>query len=179
MEELKQYQIALEQFKNGDFTHFNEFYEQVKKPVFYNILSLTRDEFLAEDILMDTFVKFLQNINKMDSTKSILGFLIVTSRNLALDYFKKHNRVEKIDESQTQMFVHNDTRSLMKINFLLEKIRSLLNDEEYDIFCLHTLSDLTFNEISNIKNKKLGTVLWQYNNAIKKVRKEINYEEYQ
>ena len=123
-------------------------------------------------------VKFLENIPKLKTEQSILGYLIVVSKNLTLDYFKKNNRIVDIDEQQPNMFVHEDTRSVFKMNVLLERISQILTKEEYEIFTLHNLSDLTFKEMVPILNKKLGTLLWKYNECIKKIRKEIDYEDY-
>ena len=36
--------------------------------------------------------------------------------------------------------------------------------------------DLTFDEISKATHKPLGTILWKYNSAIKKLRKELEDE---
>ena len=58
-------------------------------------------------------------------------------------------------------------------DLILKKIRDILNKKEVDIFILHVLGDLGFNEIAEIQNKPLGTVLWSYNNSIKKLRKEL------
>ena len=159
------------ELKRGDQTHFNWFYENSKKQLFYNILSYTKNYELSEDLLQETYVKFLTNIKNIDDKVNVLGYLMVMSKNITLDYFKKNNRIETLNEEDIS-FEDNKIHETM----LVSKIKEILNDIEFKILILHILGELTFNEIKDIVKKPLGTVLWIYNNSLKKVRKELNYE---
>ena len=66
----------VKEFKNGDYSNFNTFYEITKKSVFYNILSLVKSYEVSEEILQNTFVKFLSSIKDLKYHSSILGLLI-------------------------------------------------------------------------------------------------------
>ena len=159
------------ELKRGDQTHFNWFYENSKKQLFYNILSYTKNYELSEDLLQETYVKFLTNIKNIDDKVNVLGYLMVMSKNITLDYFKKNNRIETLNEEDIS-FEDNKIHETM----LVSKIKEILNDIEFKILILHILGELTFNEIKDIVKKPLGTVLWIYNNSLKKLRKELNYE---
>lgn len=159
------------EIKRGDQTHFNWFYENSKKQLFYNILSYTKNYELSEDLLQETYVKFLTNIKNIDDKVNVLGYLMVMSKNITLDYFKKNNRIETLNEEDIS-FEDNKIHETM----LVSKIKEILNDSEFKILILHILGELTFNEIKDIVKKPLGTVLWIYNKSLKKVRKELNYE---
>lgn len=167
MSELNLREYA-ENFQKGDLSLFDEFYEQVKQKVFYNIFALTKNYELSEDLLQDTFVKFLNNINDIDPNDSVLGYLMVCSRNLTLDYFKKNNRVRQLDETVDHpSSVDEDD---VDKNIILEKIKEILKPKEFEIFTLHVLSELTFEEISKLQKRPIGTITWAYNNAIKKLK---------
>ena len=159
------------ELKRGDQSHFNWFYENSKKQLFYNILSYTKNYELSEDLLQETYVKFLTNIKNIDDKVNVLGYLMVMSKNITLDYFKKNNRIETLNEEDIS-FEDDKIHETM----LVSKIKEILNDIEFKILILHILGDLTFNEIKDIVKKPLGTVLWIYNKSLKKVRKELNYE---
>ena len=159
------------ELKRGDQSHFNWFYENSKKQLFYNILSYTKNYELSEDLLQETYVKFLTNIKNIDDKVNVLGYLMVMSKNITLDYFKKNNRIEALNEEDIS-FEDNKIHETM----LVSKIKEILNDIEFKILILHILGELTFNEIKDIVKKPLGTVLWIYNKSLKKVRKELNYE---
>lgn len=82
-EELK----YLKEFKDKNYLHFNDFYEWFKKKIFYNILAVIPNTDMAEEILQDTFVSFLENIDRIDDNVSSLGYLMKISRNKALTYY--------------------------------------------------------------------------------------------
>ena len=42
-----------------------------------------------------------------------------------------------------------------------------------EVVTLHVINDLKFKEIAKIMKKPLGTVLWIYNKAIKKLRDKV------
>ena len=52
------------------------------------------------------------------------------------------------------------------------KILDLLEPMERQIVTLHVINDLKFREIAEIVEKPLGTVLWIYNKAIKKLKEK-------
>ena len=62
------------ELKRGDQSHFNWFYENSKKQLFYNILSHTKNYELSEDLLQETYVKFLTNIKNIDDKVNVLGY---------------------------------------------------------------------------------------------------------
>ena len=159
--------------KAGEMDYFHPFYEASKKAIFYNIFALCKDYALSEDILEETYLSFLKNIDKIDNSENILGYLMRISKNLTLDYFKKNSRIILSDDIYQQG--ENDTYCLDQ-KLLLEKIHKILKKDEYKIFLLHVLGDLTFDEISKATHKPLGTILWKYNSAIKKLRKELEDE---
>ena len=175
--------------KNGNLEVFNAFYEECKKSIFYNIFALTKNHEISEDLLHDTFVKFpnilyscfackvkfLNEVSKVDVNKSISGYLMVMSRNLTLDYFKKHNRIEEI-EDDSLIPSDNDSSNSIDQEILLNRIKKILNDKEFEVFVLHVLDDLSFKEIAKLRHRPLGTTLYQYNSAIKKLQEELEYE---
>ena len=167
VERLENYVV---QFKKGNFDLFDDFYEQVKRPCFYNIYSLIKNHDLSEDLLQETFVRFLKSVSTLDENENVLGYLILISRNITLDYIKKHSRVREFYEHED---VESRDENEIDKTILLDKVSKILKKDQLEIFTLHVLSELTFEEIAKIMKRPLGTILWSYNNSIKKLRKEI------
>ncbi len=170
MEEVRIKQLVI-LIKEGNLSYFDEFFNATKNQVFYNILSITKNRTISEDLLQETYIKFLNSINKVDVDSSILGFLMVMSRNITLDYFKKANK-ETIYEAIND-FGEKDNDDSLDSNIVLNKAKKILNDKEFRILVLHSLNELTFEEIASLIKRPLGTVIWSYNNSIKKLRKEL------
>lgn len=168
-------ETVFQQLRNGDRSNFATFYESTKKSVFYNILALTKNYDTSEDLLQETFIRFLQKIDEIKDVGKAIGYLFTISRNVTLDWLKKESRSSELEfEDLSPSY---DSYSHIEESLLLVKIRGVLKDKEFQIFTLHVLDDMTFEEIHHLLKRPLGTVLWIYNNAIKKLRKEISYED--
>lgn len=155
-----------------DQSYFTEFYELTKKQIFYNIFAILKDFQASEDILQETYLNFLNNINSINPHKSILGFLYKISKNKALDYYRKNKKILDYE------LIENQRKLSYELQFdysyeLLMKIKKILNDIEYRVVVLHIINELTNKEIGKLINRPTNTVIWIYNNAIKKIRESL------
>jgi RNA polymerase sigma-70 factor, ECF subfamily len=81
--------------QRGEPMAFRELYERYAGSVFrYAILPLVHDRTLAEDLLADTFVRAIENIERFQwQGKGVLPWLIRIAKNLSLDHLRKSGRV--------------------------------------------------------------------------------------
>lgn len=159
------------QLQNDKMEYFDEFYNLTKNKVFYMAYSILQDYHLSEDILQDTYIKFLKHKNKVKVDGNILSYLLEISKNLSLNYVKKHKKVVNIDNL---IFKHEEHyQEEFEELKLVKDMKKILNENEFQIIILRIINELTNNEIATLLNKPLGTVLWTYNNAIKKLRREL------
>jgi len=166
--------LLVEKIKS-DESYFSEFFELTKKQIFYNIFSILKDYQLSEDVLQETYVSFLSNLDSLDLNKSILGYLFKISKNKAIDYYRKNKKLlnyelieNQLDLSYEPQYDHSQE--------LLTKLKKILNDIEYRVVVLHVINELTNKEIGKLINRPTNTVIWIYNKAIKKIRESLGDE---
>ena len=159
------------QLQNDKMEYFDEFYNLTKNKVFYMAYSILQDYHLSEDILQDTYIKFLKHKKKVKVDGNILSYLLEISKNLSLNYVNKHKKVVNIDNIvfKYEEQYHEEFEELE----LVKDMKKILNENEFQIVILKIINELTNNEIAQLLNKPLGTVLWTYNNAIKKLRRDL------
>ena len=75
--------------KKGDMSAFDDFYQLTKRPIYFSILALSKDETVSEDILAETYVKFLSNLNASKKTRIRLGTFSSLPKILRLIFLKK------------------------------------------------------------------------------------------
>lgn len=63
------------------------------KNLFFNIYSYVKSYEISEDLLQETFFELLKNTKKIKKSEDLLGYLIVISKNKALNYIKKNKRI--------------------------------------------------------------------------------------
>lgn len=165
----------IKNLQDGKMSSFDEFYELTKKQILINIYGIIKDEDLSQDVLQDTYIKFLETISTIDVEKNPISYLYTISTNIAIDYIKKRKNVSYVDMESKEEFIGDNCKENDESNYsdLLNVIKSILKTEEFDIVLLHVVNELTFKEIAEIKGKPLGTILWQYNSSVKKVQKKL------
>ena len=161
------------EFRNADYSHFDLFYNETKRTVFFSILSIVKDTSAVEDLMQDTYVKFLENINKYTET-NINAYLSTMAHNIAINYYNKEKRLvhdeEIIDYQQApEGLSKEDKYQYIEVMEMLKD----LDDISREVVILHTINDLKFKEIARIIDKPLGTVLWIYNKAIKDLKRKV------
>ena len=85
----------VERAQAGDRAAFRALYQRFAPAVYrYAIVPTVHDRTLAEDLLADTFVRALENLNRFNwQGRGLLPWLIRIAKNLCLDHLRKSGRV--------------------------------------------------------------------------------------
>ncbi len=167
-------EIILE-LKRHDDRHFKEFYDLTKKQVYFSAISIVNSSYVADDIVQDTYVNFLKNIDSFDEKRNVFAYLSTIARNLSINYYNKNKR-EIIDDEYV-----STTKDEEKDIYAEQRVKDILslldNETEREVITYHVILEYKFKDIASIIDKPLGTVLWIYNKAIKKLQERMkNYE---
>jgi RNA polymerase sigma-70 factor (ECF subfamily) len=161
----------INELRVANYAHFDEFYNSTKKNVFFSIAAIVKDNSTIDDLMQDTYIKFLENISKYQPKTSINAYLSTIAHNIAINYYNREKRL--VHDEEVIDYISDDTKK--KNNYeeieALELLKSL-DPVSKEIVVLHIINDLKFKEIANIVNKPLGTVLWIYNKALKELKKK-------
>ena len=160
--------VIIEELKQRDYKSFDTFYNLTKNQVFYAIVSIVKDQYQAEDLMQEVYMKFLEKIEDYKSNSNPYAYLSTIARNLAINYYNKNKRIVVSDE----LIESIPDEEVEEVNEDIFKILDLLDPDEREIVTLHVINDLKFREIAIMMDKPLGTVLWIYNKAIKKLKEK-------
>lgn len=165
----------IEELRVANYTHFNQFYNETKKNVFFSIASIIKDDSTIEDLMQDTYVKFLENIDKYKNT-NINAYLSTMAHNIAINHYNKEKRL--VHDEEVIDYVADDTTKKPSNEYLevMDMLKDL-DDISRQVVILHTINDLKFKEIAKILDKPMGTVLWIYNKAIKELRRKAGVKD--
>lgn len=156
--------------KNGKMDSFSMFYYHTKKPVYFVIAPIFKEQMVIEDLMQETYLSFLDNIKKIDEDNDPVGYLVMIARNKSLNYLKKIKKENQFTEFQEEFGLFTMDNH---VDSLLTSIKEILNEKEYMIFVLKVLGDYTFKEIAKIVNLPLGTCTWLYQEARKKAKEVL------
>jgi RNA polymerase sigma-70 factor (ECF subfamily) len=180
MEHLSDAQLV-SQFKAGNNEAFEEIVLRYQAHIYSFIMSIVRNPDTASDITQELFIKVFKNLHKYNEENKLKNWMFALSRNLTMDYFRKNNKKiislenQHIDEQSIldtlsdnspkhlETAIENSTKEA--INYAL----SQLPVEERELIALK--DSFTFQEIAQMQNKPIGTLLSKFNRSLKKLRK--------
>lgn len=157
----------LDRLKNDDLTAFDEIYNETSKSVYFAIYSVFHDDEITKDILQETYIKLLENKNKIPPNTNIGGYVVQIGKNLALNYYKRRKY-----ESEYLLNLKDDSYSSFKTppSGIFEVLKEKLTPKEYKIFLLKVLGGYSFKEISKMVKIPIGTLTWLYQEIRKKLK---------
>jgi RNA polymerase sigma-70 factor (ECF subfamily) len=141
-------------------------------------IKMTGDPYLAQDIIQETMLKALININKFTPYGKFSTWLIKISTNVYRDYLRKTKVSEPLDEAleSSQGNVENITISNIEYKEIMQ-ILLKISYEKRAVFILKHYYGYKYEEISEMLGCPVGTVRSRLHNCIKYILSEMEERE--
>ena len=162
----------IEELRVCNYSHFDQFYNETKKTVFFSIASIVKDDSIIDDLMQDTYVKFLENISKYQNKTNIKAFISTIAHNIAINYYNREKKL--VHDEELFNYIPDEKKESKSYGEI--RVMELLNDLDdvaKEIVVQHVINELKFKEIAKIVDKPLGTVLWIYNKAMKDLKRKV------
>ena len=160
---------------NGDRKAFESFFYEHKDRVNTIALTYTANQFIAEEIVQDVFLRVWKNRAKLNEIESISSWLYTITRNLSLTAIKKiakeglHNQ-DLISHLPFQVNDSDDRINEYSLKKLLEEALQTLSPQQKKIFELSRLKGYDREQISGLLNIAPATVSVHLTIALRNVR---------
>lgn len=138
---------------------FQEVYNLYFKDVYKYVLSLSKNQQLAEEITQETFFKALQNIKNFRGECKLYSWLCQIAKNTYYSYLKKAKTQLSFDEQMDFPDLKIDLEQEIYITEQSKKIHFLLHQltEPYkEVFSLRVFAELPFKQIGELFDKSAG-----------------------
>jgi len=164
-------------YQNGDNTALEGIYTLLKQPLYSFIYRYTRDEQFSIDIVQDTFMKLQRYKNDYNPRNGKLkSYLFQIAYRLMIT---KMNRRKKwrsllpfLAPTKNEEFHHSDRITVREAVANLPEIQRA-------VVLLFYYHDMPQEEIANILGIPKGTVKSRLHNALKKLKEELEGNEYE
>lgn len=171
-------------YQSGHTNALNSLIIRHKDRVYTSIIMLVKDQYLAEDIFQETFIKIIDSI-KSGSYKEegkFLPWALRIAHNLCIDHFRKIKRRPVIVDSdgndvldsigEYDISAEDKWIKQQSINSLRELIKEL-PEEQREVLVLRHYAELSFKEIAEMTNVSINTALGRMRYALLNLRKMI------
>lgn len=168
--------------QKGEKEAFNElitiYYPYVSK----FLVKLTSDEEIAQDLVQETFLKLIINIEKFDvkGTAKFSTYLIKIAKNCYLDYLKREQRISSevdIETISDAISIEDKIEKKEELNKVLEELEQL-PFEQAQAIKMKYLEEYSLKEIANKMGTKSVTIKSRIHEGKKKLEKRIKGANY-
>lgn len=149
---------------------FEHLYNQYKNLIAFNIAKYIPEKEIIQDLVNETYLIFFNNADKV--TRNIKNYLIITSKNLTINYLNKNKSTIMLNEEALYDVEKNITLN-DNIKTLLLDMRQVLSQEEIEIIIYYLYENNSFIDIAAIKKTSSNTIKSKYFRALKKYREYI------
>ena len=170
--------------KNGNKKAFDKLYELTHNDVWYNCLSLLKDEENAKDIMQETYITAFLKLDTLNDEQKFCGWIISIAVNKCKNKLK--GKVEyQIDDEV--LIAETETDELMlpeeyinkaeKRKVLLQIIEDTLSFNQYQTVLMFYFDEMSISEIAQALEISEGTVKSRLNSSRAKMKTAIeDYE---
>ncbi len=154
---------------------YKEIYEIYFKDVYLYILSICKNEYIAEEITQETFFKALKKFDTFRGDCKIYSWLCQIAKNTYYDYLKKENRNLPLENYECFDLTVDIGRNLENVAQSMEahKVLHKLQEPYKEVFTLRVFAELSFKQIGEIFNKSDGWARVAFYRAKNKILEEL------
>ncbi len=163
------------QLQQGDEQAFEDIYNDTKRGLFAFILSICRNYHTAEDMMQTAYIKLRTTIGSYKAGSNAYAWLYTIAKNATLNELAKQSR-ETATDMQDGLAKYGTYTMDEDGSPVTQVMNKVLNETERQIVSLHAISGFKHREIAEMLEKPLGSVLWAYNNALAKIKKQLEKE---
>ncbi len=161
--------------RQGDQSAFTRLYQHHSLALYYNILSLVKDEHSAEELVQDVFFKIWKMRSSMDIEKNFKAYLFVTGRNRVFDFFRQvtrdHELYARVKAIASENYEHIEQSLFARENAdLLRKAIATLPPQRRRAFELCKIEGLSYRQASEEMGVSLSTLKDHMVNALNTIR---------
>ncbi len=172
----------------GNESALSELITKHKSRIYTSIYLLVKDQYLAEDIFQDTFIKVIKTLKagKYNEEGKFLPWVLRIGHNLVIDHFRREKRNPTItnsdgfdifdvlgiyDESMEEKIMKQQTHDDLR------KLIHYLPSEQKEVLIMRHYGELSFKEIADLTSVSINTALGRMRYALNNLRKMMTNKE--
>lgn len=185
---MDKYQISdsklVSLYKQGNEEAFEQLLDRHKSRIYTTIYLIVKDNYVAEDLLQETFVKAINTIKggRYNEEGKFLPWVTRIAHNLSIDYFRREKRyptmvledgsaifntLEFAEDSIESQQIRQDTHSRLR-----ELIQEL-PEAQKEVLIMRHYMEMSFQEISENTGVSINTALGRMRYALINLRKKM------
>ena len=167
--------------KRGSRDALARIYQEYKRDLLLLAAALLNDSGIAEDVVHDVFVRFVENIQNFRLTGSLKGYLLTCAANCA----RNRNRAAagrasiEVSPEEPASSTSDGPAEVIVCNEQLRQLSAAMAQlpyEQREVVMLHLHAAMTFDTIAESQGISVNTAKSRYRYGLGKLRLILNHE---
>lgn len=178
-------QILIGKVLEGDTRAFERLVEKYKKRIYYLAYRMTRDHDSADELAQESFVKAYQAMSSFKPGHSFYTWIYRICVNLSINFIKRERQNVSVDflrESGIAIDRSNELNQLERMiaseqAAVVKQALNTLPPDQKAVFILKTYDDMSYEQMADVMDCSMGTVMSRLFRARHKLRKALEMSE--
>lgn len=167
----------LKKAQDGNEKAFLELFSKYENQMYRIAFLHVKNENDALDVMQEVAYRTFKNIKTVKNAEYFKTWLTRITMNCAVDHIRKNSKIIQLEtdylEEAGEVSESYEREVLLRAD--LEELLEVLDSEEKNLILLKYYYEYSFQEISEILKRPLGTVKSILYRALKKLREEVDF----
>lgn len=168
-------------FLNGDESAFNRLAVKYQEKIYWHARRMTGNHLDADEIVQEVLIVLYNKLKTFEFKSSLYTWIYTITNTRSINYLKKKNirSFFSLDDISNSKFEQNDMIDDLESKQKVEKIEKVLQKlpvKQREVFIMRNFDELSYEEISQITGKNIGTLKANHFHALNKIKELVKYD---
>lgn len=171
----------IKSFINGDESAFNRLAVKYQERIYWHARRMTGNHLDADEIVQEVLMVLYNKLKTFEFKSSLYTWIYTITNTRSINYLKKKSLKSffSLDEISNRKFEQNDVIDDIESKQKIEKIESAMQKlpvKQREVFIMRNFDEMSYEEISQITGKNVGTLKANYFHALNKIKEMVKYD---
>ncbi|MFZ2323196.1 MAG: RNA polymerase sigma factor [Ignavibacteriaceae bacterium] len=169
-------------FIQGDESAFNRLVIKYQEKIYWHARRMTGNHLDADEVLQEVLIVLYQKLKTFEFKSSVYTWIYTITNTRSINFINKNkirsfltlNEIKNYADDSKNILTNLEQRQKLE---LIEKSLQKLPVKQREVFIMRNYDEMSYEEISQVTGKSIGTLKANYFHAFNKVKELIkNYE---
>jgi RNA polymerase sigma-70 factor (ECF subfamily) len=181
MHELNNDYELTKSFLNGDESAFNRLAVKYQEKIYWHARRMTGNHVDADEIVQEVLMVLYNKLKTFEFKSSLYTWIYTITNTRSINYLKKKSLRSffSLDDIINKKFEQKDVIDNLESKQKIEKIEKALQKipvKQREVFIMRNFDELSYEEISQITGKNVGTLKANHFHALNKIKELVKYD---
>ena len=181
MHELNNDFELIKSFIDGDESAFNRLAVKYQEKIYWHARRMTGNHLDADEIVQEVLMVLYNKLKTFEFKSSLYTWIYTITNTRSINYLKKKSLRSffSLDEISNRKFEQKDVIDDIESKQKIEKIERAMQKlpvKQREVFIMRNFDEMSYEEISQITGKNVGTLKANYFHALNKIKELVKYD---